>query len=200
MIRHIFTIFFVYATAMAIAKLFTLDLFEWTNLLRYTSFPYEISVNRPFQFIASRFASIGIPIPDWTRDVFIVWIALGRIMRKVISDLESEAINRHYEYNSDTPAPRWRERVSTFFKEPRKTVNGWWSAPATKEKFYWTVFPFGRLWTDLKGGYVTGKLNGEPFKKRNISMYWGLSPKRTIQYLGLSIISLAVILVLDAFF
>jgi hypothetical protein len=169
----------VYATAVAIGKLLEVELYPWANLFRGASRPYDLAIGVPFEWLQVHLRDLRLSIPTWTRDVFAIWIVLGRLVRQSIGDMAAEIEANHYKWSLERPLPTARERLSEFFKDPKKVVRVWWQKPATKESIRFTILPPGRLYVDIRGGF------------------WSLTPKLVTVYSAYSVGALTIVVIAD---
>lgn len=170
----------LYATAVAVGTLFGVQTYPWADLFRGASVPYDISIGIPFEWIQARLHSLYIPVPTWVRDVLTIWIALGRLVRRSISEMSAQTDADYHKLAREKQPPSLREKVYAFLKEPRKSLRLWWQKPAVRESVRFTLFPLGRLWVDLR-------------ERR----YWGLTPKMVGLNLVYALAGLGLFLVLD---
>lgn len=177
--RNLTAVAAVYATAVAIGKLLEIELYPWANLFRGASRPYDLAIGVPFERLQVCLRNISVSFPTWVRDVFAIWIVLGRLVRQSIGDMAAKIEANHYKWSLMRPLPTLREKLSEFLKAPKEFVRAWWQKAATKESIRFTIFPPGRLYVDIRGGY------------------WSLTPKLVAVYSAYSIGILALIVIAD---
>ena len=201
--RFFFSAVTVYFTVAALAKMFGLDLNGWANLLTAYLTPYDFAVETPFQglraFVRSQF---GIPIPDVLCEITVLWIAIGRIVRRVIGDIADELEADAQKYN---PKPRdsLTQRLKNWARHPISELKSYLSTPAVREGLVATLWWPKRLWADLKGDTVNHRehdsLTGETrdVSKRHVTIYWSLSPLRLFLYAAASFAVLGLLVAAD---
>lgn len=193
----------VYLTATAIGTLFGIQYATWADLFRLFAIPYDLLIDTPFSKLQNWTSSLGIHIPDWLRDSFVLWIVLGRLVRRSIHDMVARSDDKHWRYNSSGPRPTWRHKLSKWFRTPYQALKEWWRDPLTQESIKWTIFPPWRLWVDLRGDHVEYKLYdddhpyGKNIKEFRLTIYWNLSPFMVLRYLLASLFVLSVLCSID---
>lgn len=193
----------VYFTIAALIKLFGLDLDVISCFFEIFLLPYQVTIDPPFELAKNVLGSMSITIPNFVRDLIVLWIALGRIVRKAISDISAEIEEKSEKYNSQPKQPL-TEKIIQFIKKPVGSIRDWFKKPVVKEGIVATLFWPYRLWVDLKGDYVTyreyvdGQQDPIEVKKFEQTIYWSLSPKKVLIYLAVSFLLLGALVILNS--
>ncbi len=203
-IRIVFTIFTIYLTVIALTKVFGIELAGLNYAFPQFTIPYQIAIEWPFNVAKNWLLSFSVHIPEIAREVLVLWFAMGRIVRRSISDIsaESDAMTERYNPN---PKVEVKEKIRKFLRNPVKVVTSFLKTPLFRESVIATVFWPWRLVHDIKGTYLTHReyVDGkdEPIAVRKYSwfIFWGLSPKKVAIYIGISTITLIFLQAIDIY-
>ena len=201
--RLFFSALTVYFTVAALIKLFGFEAAGWASFIPDYLEPYELVVATPFENVREAFASaFGFSIPQVLRDVAVLWVAIGRIVRRVIGDIADGLAADSDKYNPQPKRP-FGERVQRIIRHPIAELKAWAAKPDVREGFVATFWWPKRLWADLKGDTVTYRKHdpetGETRKvcERQLTIYWSLSPLRLLIYTLVSFAVMGLLLAID---
>ncbi|HFD33440.1 MAG TPA: hypothetical protein ENJ28_12130 [Gammaproteobacteria bacterium] len=164
---------------MAISKLIGIELELWANIIRIVEVPYNFVIGNPFSWVQQMFQEIGIYIGNVWRDIIVVWISSGRLVRRCILDLASYHEERYIRIVQNKNPLTFREKLSKLFSNPRECASEWWKRQSTKEAIKFTFFPLGRIWVDVR------------------AKYWSLSPQFVFVYFFIASSLLGVLVLID---
>ena len=181
-------------------KILNLDVLDWARIAPTLVWPYDPLIGGPFDRIKALLELIDIGPPDFVRDLTVIWIALGRVVRRTISDMNAESEAMRQKYN---PPPKisLRDKVVSFLSNPVGVFRKWLKKLVIREGAIATFFWPYRLYVDLRGEYTTDRIwdrdATEPREEKRWISYWGLSPKKVLIYLGVSVLILVLVVLAD---